>query len=156
MTVLWHYTANSGNVAETGREMVDQVVIDRLLPVVDAQEGDLPEVGLAVDIMTPLDERRRRLPGAAFFQIEAPGARMSQTPYVMAVACWRADREADAWQQFRDLVAEFTGGAPNREPPDLPWLAVYVLPYALALPPETVTTLGDLERCLAWALIESE
>jgi hypothetical protein len=31
-----------------------------------------------------------------------------------------------------------------------------VLPYALSLPPKTVTMLGDLERCLAWALIESE
>jgi len=31
-----------------------------------------------------------------------------------------------------------------------------VLPYTLTLPPETVTMLGDLERCLAWALIESE
>jgi hypothetical protein len=40
-------------------------VIGRLLPIVDAQEGDLPEVGLAVDIMTPLDDQRRRLRGAA-------------------------------------------------------------------------------------------
>ena len=74
----------------------------------------------------------------------------------MAVACWRADREAEAWRQFRAIVAEFAGKLPDREPPDLPWLAVYVLPYTLTLPPETVTMLGDLERCLAWALIESE
>ena len=55
---------NSDHVAETGREDVNQAVIGRLLPIVDAQEGDLPEVGLAVDIMTPLDDQRRRLPGA--------------------------------------------------------------------------------------------
>ena len=53
-------------------------------------------------------------------------------------------------------VAAFAGKTPDREPPDLPWLAVYVLPHALALPPETVTMLGDLDRCLAGALIESE
>ena len=56
---------NSDHVAETGREDVNQAVIGRLLPIVDAQEGDLPEVGLAVDIMTPLDDQRRRLRGAA-------------------------------------------------------------------------------------------
>ena len=43
----------------------------------------------------------------------------------MAVACWRADREAEAWRQFRAIVAEFAGKLPDREPPDLPWLAVY-------------------------------
>jgi hypothetical protein len=53
----------------------------------------------------------------------------------MAVACWRADREAEAWRQFCALVAEFTGRAPDREPPDLAWLGVYVLPYAPALLP---------------------
>jgi hypothetical protein len=52
---------------------------------------------------------------------------MSKTPYVMAVA----------WRQFCAIVAEFAGKLPDREPPDLPWLAVYVLPYTLTLPPET-------------------
>jgi len=46
--------------------------------------------------------------------------------------------------------------APRTRAPDLLWLAVYALPYTRALPPKTVTMLGDLERCLAWALIESE
>ena len=50
---------------------------------------------------------------------------MSKTPYVMAVACRRADRKAAAWRQFRAIVAEFAGKLPGREPPDLPWLAVY-------------------------------
>lgn len=36
MTAFWHYTANSSHIAETGREDVDQAVIDRLLPIVDA------------------------------------------------------------------------------------------------------------------------
>jgi hypothetical protein len=41
--------------------------------------------------MMPLDAERRRLPGAAFFQIAAAGKRMSTTPYVMTVACSRAE-----------------------------------------------------------------
>jgi hypothetical protein len=36
--------------------------------------------------MTPVDTDHRRLPGAAFFQIEPTGERMSKAPYVMCVA----------------------------------------------------------------------
>jgi hypothetical protein len=100
LAILWHYTANTGHVAETGRAEIDQHAIDILLPIVDAQEGDLPEIGVGIDIMTPLNDQRRRLPGATYFQIGPAGERMSPAPYVMAVACWRINREADAWAQF--------------------------------------------------------
>jgi hypothetical protein len=158
---LWHYTANTGHVAEIDRDECDQAVIDRLLPIVDAQGGDLSEFGLGIDIMTPLAEQRQRVPGAAFFQIGPAGERMSKAPYVMAVCCWRADREADAWSQFRQIAKIAAVALPNRpappdDPPDIPWLAVNLLPYAMQLPPATVPVLGDLGRCLAWALIESE
>jgi hypothetical protein len=158
---LRHYTRNSGNVAETGRDECDQAAIDLLLPIVDAQEGDLPSLGLGLDIMTPIDEQQHRVPGAAFFQIEPAGERMSKAPYAMAVCCWRADREADAWAQFRQIAEIGAAVWPDRpevlvEPPDIPWLAVNVLPHAMQLPPATRSVLGDLDRCLAWALIESE
>jgi hypothetical protein len=161
MTALWHYTANSGHVAQTGREDVDQAVIDRLLPIVLALEGDL--LGLGIDILLPTGEHPGAgfLPGTAFFQIGPAGERMSRHPYVMAIACWRADREARAWAQFREIAEIGAEAWPNRpaalaEPPDIPWLAVNLLPHAAALSPEALMTIGDLERCLAWALIESE
>jgi hypothetical protein len=161
MRRLWHYTANTGDIAETGRDECHQAAIDLLMPIVDAQEGDLPELGLGIDIMTPRDAQRPRLPGAAFFQIGPAGERMSKSPYVMGVACWRAHREADAWAKFREIAKIGAAAWPNRpttltEPPDIPWLAVNILPHAMRLPPETKPVLGDLGRCLAWALIESE
>jgi hypothetical protein len=158
---LWHYTRNSGQVAETGRDECDQAAIDLLMPIVDAQEGDLPSLGLGIDIMTPIDEHRHRVPGAAFFQIQPASERMSKSPYVMAVCCWRADRAADAWAQFCEIAEIGADAWPDRpailtEPPAIPWLAVNVLPHAMRLPPATLPALGDLGRCLAWALIESE
>jgi hypothetical protein len=43
-----------------------------------------------------------------------------------------------------------TGHAPkDLEPLGLPRLAVHLLPYAAVLPPETLMTLGELERCLS-------
>ena len=94
-----------------------------------------------------------------FYSAASGNAAGIASSYVMAVACWRADREADAWRQFCDLVdigGKLWQHAQDREPPDLPWLAVHLLPYIAALSPETLMMLGDLERCLAWALIESE
>jgi hypothetical protein len=38
----------------------------------------------------------------------------------------------------------------------IPWLAVNVMPAVALLPPATLPILGDLKRCLASALIESE
>ena len=159
--ILWHYTTNTGHVAETSRAAIDQHAIDILLPIVDAQEGDLLELNLGIDIMCPLDEQRRRLPGAAYFQIGPAGERMTPTPYVMAVACWRSEREADAWAQFYQVARIGADAWPDRpamlaEPPDIPWLAVHLLPTITTLPPATLAVLGDLERCLAWALIESK
>jgi hypothetical protein len=40
-------------------------------------------------------------------------------------------------------------------PPPVPWLAVLTLPPLHALPVGTVLQLAELERCLAWALIEA-
>jgi hypothetical protein len=39
---------------------------------------------------------------------------------------------------------------------DIPWLAVRLLPAIGTLTPATLSILGDLERYLTWALIESE
>lgn len=93
MPYLWHYTTPPTPDTSPRPAAVDQHAIDVLLPIVDAQEGDFPELGIGIDIMTPIDEQRQRLPGAAFFQIGPAGDRMSKTPYVMAVCYWRADRE---------------------------------------------------------------
>ena len=38
--------------------------------------------------------------------------------------------------------------------PAVPWLGVLLLPGMTAMPVETVAQLGDMERCLAWTLIE--
>jgi hypothetical protein len=63
---LWHYTANTGDIAETGRDECHQAALDLLMPIVDAQEGDLPSLGLGIDILVPRTEEQPRLPGAAF------------------------------------------------------------------------------------------
>ena len=43
--------------------------------------------------------------------------------------------------------------APAGRPP-VPWLVVVFLLAMAALRPETLVKLGDMERCLAWVLVE--
>jgi hypothetical protein len=151
---LWHFTANTGHIFEASRDQVDQSVIDHLLPVVDAQRGDMVRSGFGIDIMRPRDRRGHRLPGAAYFQVGPAGERMTAAPYLMAVACWRADREASAWRQFKQVVKVGSEAwrrhpKPLVEPPDIPWLASYLLPTSTALPRTSFLVLSGLERCLA-------
>lgn len=159
---LWHLTLNTGHVAATSRDEVTQPVIDRLLPLIDTEGGPVPGMpGMSVDIHRPIDEPRgvaRR--GAAFFQIDPPEATQgSKTPMIMAVACWREDIAEEAWGMLRLVAgAHPTLVAPGvlDAAPSLPWLAVLVLPWITAVDRRDQEALGDLERCLFWALVESE
>jgi hypothetical protein len=40
-------------------------------------------------------------------------------------------------------------------PMAVPWLAVSLTPDALRAPRDAIRTAGDLERCVAWALMET-
>jgi hypothetical protein len=161
MQTLSHLTLNTGHVTRSPRSDVEQGVVDRLLSMVDADEGTFPELGLAFDVMRPLDAQGRPRPGAAFFQVAAATG-MSREPYVLCVACWRPDLSSEAWAQALGayenlrpmLQATRLYEAPPPRLPPVPWLAVVITPFMATLTPEKVTRLGDMERCLFWALAE--
>lgn len=160
---LWHLTLNTGHVAATARSEVSAAVIDRLLPLVDADGGAVPGMeGVTVDLFRPLDDSgRSRRRGAAFFQIDPPGVPQgSKTPMLMAIGCWREEMSAEAWEMMRKVAephrAVLGDAEVAAEPPTVPWLAALVLPWITVLPPADQEALGDLSRCLFWALVESE
>jgi hypothetical protein len=76
----------------------------------------------------------------------------------LALQMARDDYETRRERQRQGVQLAKTAGKPAMlaEPPDIPWLAVHLLPTIATLPPGTLPVLGDLERCLAWALIKSE
>ena len=95
---LHHLTLNTGHVARSLRADLRQDVIDQILPMVDADEGTFPALGLAFDVMRPLDAQGRPRPGAAFFQL-AEAAGRSREPYAMCIGCWRPGLSREAWGQ---------------------------------------------------------
>lgn len=154
-----HLTLTTGHLRVSPRAEVSDDVIARLRPLVAAQEGPVPGMpGWFLDFMLPLDEAtRQRKDGAAFFQI-AQATGMSNTPAIIAVAAWDAAMADTAWsmaeQGYLPLMA-VTGGKPAPVQPELPWLAVWLTPFALEANPEDVAAFGDLERCVFWTLAET-
>jgi hypothetical protein len=164
--LLHHLTFNTGHVAETQRSAVNQQVIDHLLPLIDNGGGPVPSMrGYHLSFFVP------RLPstgartdeGYGFFQIAAdPG--LSQRPLIVA---WTAWKPTQAWslaclgnEGLKPSLQKigFWRDPPKQEP-RLPWLAVCLTPYVvlpIPVPAADLMAFGDLERCVTWAMMESE
>lgn len=159
-TTLYHLTLNSGHVARTARAEVDPVVLDLLRPLIDTTHGPIPALpGWYVDFMFPIRRSSgERLSGGAFFQITHEPD-LSRRPVVMAVAAWSEAMTQGAWEQALLASALFLPTTAPQEPrtrPPIPWLAVWLTPIAAApSAAPLLPLLGDLERCIAWALIDN-
>ena len=162
-TKLSHITSNSGDLTISTRGDVGDDVVALLRPVVQAEAGWIPgPVRWHADLWRALVDGV--LPGCAAYQV-APGPAdtpAGKEPYVMGMACWLPGRSEMAWQQAHDIARLFARLGPDwqdklsPEAPQVPWLTATLAPgiVALALQPETVKMLGDLERCLFWAMVE--
>jgi len=159
--LLSHLTLNTGYIARTGRAEVADEVVTLLLPVLDAGGGAVPGMpGWFLDVMFPMAPSGARLDGAAVFQVaDEPGT--SKWPVVVAVSAWHKDVAASAWEQAmaryraqqRRLTHVLLWQEPPAASPPLPWLAVWLTPFFGLADAKTLEAFGDLERCVAWALI---
>lgn len=156
---LTHLTITTGDIARTTRADVDDGVIALLAPLIQTEGGAIPgPLPWFCDLWWPLSDAGERIPGAAVYQI-APGRAdtpAGKAPYVMAVCCWREDASAAAWSQAQQLAAMMSPTRTLGSPWSAPWLAVAILPMALSLSPDDLAALGDLERCLFWAIAEAQ
>lgn len=138
--VLQHVTMTTGNVVQSPRSGVQQGTLELLRPLLAAGRG--VAAGIPFEVV-------RRQPGSALLTIGAP-------PAVLCGVCWDQERSADGWAAM--LAASHEAGMRSlpAELPAVPWLAVVILPSGAALMSlETIMMLGDMERCLAWTLIEA-
>jgi len=147
--MLTHLTSTTGHVARTPRADVADEVIALLAPIVAAGGGQVPHTPeWHLDLWPEA--------GWAAFQL-ARGPASSEAgkrPYFMAVACWQEDVTPEAWAQAHKLAQLAPPDQLPADPPPLPWLSVTLLPAVLLLPRERIGMLGDLERCVAWTLVE--
>lgn len=161
--LLHHVTMHSRHVAETPRSAVDQVVVDHLLPLVDAGGGWVPGMAsVHADLVRPQDQNKRPLGGAIYIQLGPE--RMSPQPWVQCFGCWERRESEATWKvamwsyrQMRPALQKVNlWRDPPASPPPVPWLAVWLMPFIVARSIEDIGTFGDLERCLFWAAVGSE
>lgn len=137
---LAHVTLNTGNIVHSPRSGVWPETMALLAPMIADGRGSPGGVPFLV---------AERSEAAALVMLCDP-------PAVACGVCWSEERSTAAWQALIQLGA---ASGLRRVPdhiPAVPWLGVVVLPTALLLDPATLMSLGDLERCLAWALIEAD
>jgi hypothetical protein len=159
--ILYHVTLNTGHVAETARAEVSQKAIDYLLPFVDNESGQFPQISIGFDIYRPLKEDGSARDGAAIFHI-MPVPETSEITYAVCLGCWKADMTEGAWERLREVyvpwapaLRKFGLWKPMADaPPPVPWLGVIILPTIVMLDQDRILMLGDMERCLFWALAE--
>jgi hypothetical protein len=123
---LIHITLNSGDARISPRSEVRNDIVAMLKPVVAAGDGMI--AGLYVTMEA------------------ADTFTLGWQPDAPAVRCYLAkEPNAALWKQTEGEGSEPTG----------PWLAVRLLPGALQCTTEQIMMLGDAERCVAWAIIET-
>lgn len=162
MKLLYHLTLNTGDVTQTPRSEVDQRVIDYLLPLIDNEAGKFEAINIGFDLWRPLTDDDKPMDGAAVFQLAPYPEQPSGITYVIAVACWKQEMSEGSWERLREIYREwevilkalkFWKPMPDAAPP-VPWLTVIPLPTITMIDPDRLMMLGDMERCLFWALAE--
>ena len=147
MPQLTHYTLLTGDGRLTDRSEVDDLVIDRLRPVVrEAAESDDPVAlpgGFRLHLTVGF--------GGAMYTLFA-----GETPAVICGLATTEDAVAGVWPALLERSREQQMPTPDRPPGMLPWLAILILPTMANLPREIIGQLGDLERCIAWTILEWE
>ena len=145
---MYHLTLATGDCRWSSRSEVRDEAIAGIQPVVRAGVGPLGDTGWFIRMIAA------ETPGGAAFECHhgAPrelGGRWMASCYV----AWRETAATKMWaaaMQHRPLVK------PGLKRPPLPWLAAAIMPEALfMLDPELMFQLGDLERCIGWAILDS-
>ncbi len=126
MDALIHVTLNSGDTRISPRSEDYDDAIEMIKPIVAGGGGELAGIHILME-------------AAGIFTLGwQPGA--------PAVRCYLAKGpNAALWKQAGGEGSEPTG----------PWLAVRLLPDALQGTTDQIMMLGDAERCVAWAIIET-
>src|SRR5215472_3521232 len=126
MNALIHIILNSGDARISPRSEVSDDTIAMLKPVVAAGGGEVAGLYITME-------------GADIFTL-------GWQANVPAVRCYLAKQPNPAlWKETGGQGSEPTGT----------WLAVRLLPGALECTTDQVMMLGDAERCVAWAILET-
>lgn len=70
------------------------------------------------------------------------------------VRCWLCDDQRVSQAMWSGVSLAAPAGTRLHPPSTVPWLAAAIVPEAASVPPEALMMVGDMERCVAWAILE--
>lgn len=142
MTSIEHVTITTGAARRSDRREVSSEVIDKVRESIANHGGKLWDTGWSVALL-------RSPEGGHVYDLAHEGKAI--------VSCWLCVDDAVSDDMWRAV----SSGAPPKiklsKPDRAPWLAVSLLPDAVEIAlraPAVLMEAADLERCVAWALIE--
>lgn len=151
---LYHLTVNTGDVYMSPRSEAGDRTVKLLTSATEIGTWELP--GPFKDYVVATSPMPTGCgPGFAVY-------RKPDIPLVVCAMAIKPSQHAPTWKYVEHLYFKFTDTpevarmdweSPH-EPTELPWLAAILtgLPEHIA---EAAEWLGDFERCMAWAFIES-
>ena len=156
-TYLHHVTLTTGHSRRSYRAECDAWLLAQLAPIVAECERDgVAELPSPTGLMrlTRIADSDRPSRHVAIWSISEP-----QGPALVTLAQAMEDRAgAGVWRALHQGHAEPVPLATRPDQrPGAPWLAVILhLPAMLPEPHPAIGWLGDAERCIAWAWIDSQ
>lgn len=151
MNTLAHLTLNTGHLRMSPRSEVSEEAIRALDPILAAGRGICPGLPTLTIVV------KQRQPGRTIILI----GDLRYGTALVAVVAWEEDAALHAWHSLATLarsqshaIGESIGAL--EMPATLPWLAVHLASASAFLAPDVMAAIGDLERCLAWAILARE
>jgi hypothetical protein len=141
---LNHYTLTSGHNRLTDRGEVADEVVEVLRPIVAGGSGDLPG-GLGLRLILTAGESA----GGWLYTIYR-----GDMPLVTCGLAMTPTAASELWPHLLE-VGKVVGFLLLPKPPPVPWLSVATLPGLAFVGKEVRDFVGDLERCIAWALLDT-
>jgi hypothetical protein len=152
-----YITLNSGHSLATARSDVSDEALWKWQPLIDADGGPVPSLGVYIDITRPLDPMTYR-PIREWAAWSILGGLKPPAPLFMkSVVCWSDACSKDAWE--RAMVFHGTLGVPRhpklKKPTEVPWLATALYAGLNPISSIDMLRLTNFDRCIAWTVIET-
>lgn len=142
MNKIAHLTLFTGHLRNSPRKEVHRDTINILKPYVMGAGGQIGDTGWTVKMVQGI------APGSCGFTLHHSGLWLFS-----CYMAWTTSADKPMW----DIVRQVSSTALPK-PELVPWLAVHAMPdFPLMMfkCPYAITEAGDLERCIAWTVIEA-
>lgn len=136
MSTIAHLTLDTGHLRNSPSHEVGSEVIEALAPIVQRGNGTIE----AWDIQMV----KGPAVGSAAFTIHHDGLWIAS-----GYMAWTSEGEGPMWNLVRELYEPMV-----MKPMCLPWLAVKLMPGCHLARAGVLMEAGDLERCLAWTVLD--